>query len=53
MSTQTTVDPSRFRHLLERWNTHQALRSSGAPIASLANSRRDLDAARDALRPTV
>ncbi len=53
MSTQTAVDPTRFRHLLERWNTHQALRSSGAPIAALAGSRSDLDAARDALRSTI
>ena len=53
MSTTTTVDPTRFRHLLERWNTHQALRNSGAPVATLASSRRDLDAARDALRSTI
>lgn len=53
MSTKTTVDPTGFRHLLERWNTHQALRSSGAPVAALASSRTDLDAARDALRSTI
>ncbi|MEM7286235.1 MAG: hypothetical protein AAF480_07775 [Actinomycetota bacterium] len=50
MSTQNTVDPTRFQQLLERWNSHQQLRSDGAPVAVLAGSRVELDAARTALR---
>ena len=50
MSTQTTVDPTRFQQLLERWNSHQTLRSNGASTAALARSRGELDAARSALR---
>lgn len=53
MSAQTTVDPTRFRHLLQRWNAHQTLRSSGASVATLARSRQDLDGARHALRATL
>ena len=46
MTTHQTVDPTRFRILLDRWNTHQTLRRDGASIAVLARSRFDLDTAR-------
>lgn len=48
-STSTTFD-GRFRELTRRWNAHQALRRSGAPIAELAESRLALDDARAKLR---
>jgi hypothetical protein len=41
---------ARFAELASRWEHHQNLRSSGASIAELANSRRSLDAARSVLR---
>ena len=47
----TTEQNNAFNMLVESWAHHQDLRSSGAPIAELATSRFDLDAARlDAAR---
>ena len=37
-----------FSKLLEAWNRHQDLRSTGAPIAELAASRAQLDMIRHA-----
>lgn len=50
MTTITRLDETRFRALIERWNDHQSLRSQGAGIALLADSRRRLDDARLAVR---
>lgn len=51
METRTAhIDETRFQNLLERWNTHQALRSQGAEIVALAASRFRLDDARDLVR---
>ncbi len=50
MSTNQTVDPTRFRILLERWNAHETLRRSGASIPVLTRSRAALDAARRDVR---
>lgn len=49
-TTRTTIDDRSFGELLRRWNRHQDLRSEGAPIADLANSRAALDEARVLLR---
>ncbi len=49
----TTIDPTEFRRLLKRWNSHQNLRRHGAPVAELARSRMDLDRARAQLHLTV
>jgi len=35
-----------FHRLLDAWNRHQHLRSSGAPCADLASSRAQLDSLR-------
>ena len=39
-----------FSRLLQTWNRHQDLRRRGASVAELAQSRFELDAARDRLR---
>ena len=46
MESPTRLDAKRFEQLLDRWNTHQVLRSKGASVESLAASRERLDAAR-------
>jgi len=46
MPSATVVDETRFRTLLVRWNQHQELRSSGASVRELAESRFELDAVR-------
>jgi len=39
-----------YEELARRWELHQSLRRSGASVAELARSRRELDLARDRLR---
>ena len=46
MGTTARFDEKRFNELLDQWNTHQTLRSAGAEIATLAQSRARLDEAR-------
>ncbi len=46
MPSATVLDETRFRTLLARWNHHQDLRSSGAAVKELAESRFALDAVR-------
>lgn len=50
MPTTAHFDENRFQDLLDRWNSHQILRISGAQIGTLAASRASLDAARLAQR---
>ena len=42
-----------FERLLNAWNRHQDLRTGGASIASLAESRRALDALRTDIRRLI
>ncbi len=51
MTNTRTLNESRFRTLLHRWNDHQALRDGRAEVATLAASRQQLDAARLAAYP--
>jgi hypothetical protein len=50
-NTTTVADfDASYEELARRWEHHQNLRRSGACVAELARSRRELDDARDRLR---
>lgn len=50
MSVVSRWFTDQFRSLVVAWERHHDLRRSGAPVPALAESRRDLDRARDEIR---
>lgn len=49
-NTTHTLKDRDFRKLLRRWNRHQTLRSEGASVSELSQSRLRLDQARAQVR---